>query len=388
VKIKLDIGVHILAVPSDKECNVDLLFPRELSGSSIEMLDREGRWANEEIVLYQNQSFVLSAAYAIIAPLSVLKLTLKRAIEIDWVVQFESRCGLTPGELTFDTDYDDEEALYLSQLSKLVYEDEPKINQILASKYDFDDYYYYSETSHKSLLKKNFSSLLMAFFTGAEVVIDLQFMYLKKIDKVTGKNLITIVFRGSKEPEDWMTNFALKETDFLKRGRVHQGFYHSFQLFIETLRVNSKREDNNISADIFEDVDNFNETSSVILTGHSLGGALATLTSCFLVESGIKSENIEVYTFGAPPVGTEEFCDFYNNKLNIHRIVNQGDVVPKLDKFTPLFHFGKEIVLPSNQGEIHACTGYIDNIIDQMVSVEPQPVNIALDKTNSLEINR
>jgi len=31
-----------------------------------------------------------------------------------------------------------------------------------------------------------------------------------------------------------------------------------------------------------------------------------------------------------------------------------------------LFHLGTEIVLPSNDGEIHSCKDYTDNIIDKI----------------------
>ena len=90
---------------------------------------------------------------------------------------------------------------------------------------------------------------------------------------------------------------------------------------------------------------------------------MATLAGCQLYELGIKKENIEIYTFGAPPIGTTEFCDHYQDKLNIYRIVNENDVVPKLDKITKFFHIGEEIILPSSEGEIHACDDYINNLI-------------------------
>jgi predicted lipase len=103
-----------------------------------------------------------------------------------------------------------------------------------------------------------------------------------------------------------------------------------------------------------------------------LGGALATLVGCYLYEIGIKPENLEIYTFGAPPVGTEEFCANYENKFNIFRLVNENDVVPKIDKITKFFHLGEAFILPSNEGEVHSCEGYIDNIIDVMESTQAE----------------
>lgn len=365
MKKQLEVGIHVLAVPSNNYSSIAQLFPKELSGSSIEIMDSNGSWAHNEIVIYRNNSFVVSPHYLSIPPLTTLRLTLKRPLTIDWNVAFSSNSGLSLTDLNFDVGFNFNKALYLCQLSNLVYDKESVINDTLKSHYDFDNYHYYSKISHKNLLKKNFTALVLTFIRGKKSIIDLQFMCLQKVDEISGKNIITVVFKGSKEPMDWMTNCTFKDIDFLKRGKVHQGFYQAFRLFIRTL---SKRnnENNNIPTSVLDNIDTFNQTSKIILTGHSLGGALATIASCYLTEIGINSENIDVYTFGSPPVGTLEFCDYYKDKLDIYRLVNSEDVVPKLDRITNLFHFGNEISLASNEGEIHACEGYIDNIIDQI----------------------
>lgn len=365
MKKKLDIGIHILALPTAENSSITQLFPKELSGSSIEILDSKGSWINKEIVLYQNHSFVVSPSYLAIPPFSTIRVNLKRPISIDWHVTFSSNSGLAAPKLSFEKELNFNKALYLCQLSKLVYEDEPVIYSSIQENYDFDYSQYYSKKSHKNLLKDNFTKLLLTFIRGKKSIIDLQFMYLQKHDEATGKNIITVVFRGSQEPQDWMTNFTFKDIDFLKRGRVHKGFYQAFRLFIQTLSKKNKNGDT-IHNSILKDVDTFNQTSKIILTGHSLGGALATIASCYLMEMGVHTENINVYTFGSPPVGTIDFCDFYKEKLDIYRLVNSNDVVPQLEKITNLFHIGTEVLLPSNEGEIHACDGYIDNIIDQV----------------------
>ena len=93
---------------------------------------------------------------------------------------------------------------------------------------------------------------------------------------------------------------------------------------------------------------------------------MATLLGCHLLEKGVKKENLEVYTFGTPPIGDEEFCNYYKDKLHIHRFVNENDVVARLDMLIPFQHIGEAILLPSNQGEGHSGVGYIDNIIDRI----------------------
>jgi predicted lipase len=75
-----------------------------------------------------------------------------------------------------------------------------------------------------------------------------------------------------------------------------------------------------------------NEISSwhVYLTGHSLGGALATLfaveLSSKLAKSGGQTQ-ITMYNFGSPRVGNKQFADMYNEV---------GEIF--LDFFPVLYH--------------------------------------------------
>lgn len=57
-----------------------------------------------------------------------------------------------------------------------------------------------------------------------------------------------------------------------------------------------------------------------MFTGHSLGGALATLASARTVLSDLRSSNNVIsYTFGEPRVGNFKFATNYN-KLIPHRL--------------------------------------------------------------------
>jgi triacylglycerol lipase len=84
----------------------------------------------------------------------------------------------------------------------------------------------------------------------------------------------------------------------------------------------------------------------VFLTGHSLGGALATVCSIDLhLRLGMTRREIFVSTFGAPRVGNHSFCSIYDEYVPIHwRIVVGPDVVAKLPKigFT---HVGKKVLI-------------------------------------------
>ncbi|MHA2937305.1 lipase family protein [Vibrio sp. RC27] len=266
--------------------------------------------------------------------------------------------------VSFDNKFNFLGALPLAKLACLMYSQEEMVKTTLARHYDFDTYYYHSTASHKGMLSRGFLHQLYVYFKGKKSVVDLQFLYLSKIDKQTNKRLIVVVFQGSNKPQDWMTNATFQGVDFLSRGRVHQGFYGAFKLFFRSLKSKKARSNNLMLSQLLKDVKTLNETTNIVFVGHSLGGALATLASCYLHELGVNPDIMKVYSFGAPPIGTKEFSDYFSDKIAINRVVNDLDVVPKFDSIINLYHVGEPIVMPSNENEIHSCDGYVDNIID------------------------
>ena len=52
-----------------------------------------------------------------------------------------------------------------------------------------------------------------------------------------------------------------------------------------------------------------NTDTRVLLTGHSLGGAVATLLAERLVSMGIDKDRVPVITFGAPAIGNAAFAE-------------------------------------------------------------------------------
>ena len=88
-------------------------------------------------------------------------------------------------------------------------------------------------------------------------------------------------------------------------------------------------------ADDADDADDDREpTWHVFVTGHSLGGALATLFACELGRSarlGRRNVTVTMVNFGSPRVGDGAFCDEYNAFVpDSVRVVNRGDLVPTL----------------------------------------------------------
>ena len=69
------------------------------------------------------------------------------------------------------------------------------------------------------------------------------------------------------------------------------------------------------------------------ITGHSLGAALATLCA------GRYGRAQGVYTFGSPRVGNENFKQHLD--VEIYRIVNNDDIVPRLPSLGVYTHVGE-----------------------------------------------
>jgi hypothetical protein len=71
--------------------------------------------------------------------------------------------------------------------------------------------------------------------------------------------------------------------------------------------------------------------ASLVITGHSLGGALATLLALDVAANTALGKNLAAWTFASPRTGDPSFADTYNQVVpNTVRIANRMDLVPKL----------------------------------------------------------
>ncbi len=68
---------------------------------------------------------------------------------------------------------------------------------------------------------------------------------------------------------------------------------------------------------------------SVVATGHSLGGALATLFVSDIVDRVVNASSLTAYTYGQPRVGDKTFADDFDQRFgNFWRVINYADRVP------------------------------------------------------------
>ena len=139
-----------------------------------------------------------------------------------------------------------------------------------------------------------------------------------------------LVFRGTQGVQNWLLDLNAKMIAAAQAGRVHCGFQRALD-------------------EVWPDVDRAlsSVTTPTFYTGHSLGGALATLAAS-------RRAPAVVYTFGSPRVGDAKFVDRLAGQ-QIYRVVNRDDrvttVPPSIGPW-PFRHVGqRHDLVPSADGQ-------------------------------------
>ena len=102
---------------------------------------------------------------------------------------------------------------------------------------------------------------------------------------------IYVVFRGSTSIQDWLDNLDAILTTYsaCSKCEVHKGFYDAEQSVLGQVLP------------AVQSLVSKYPSYEVVVTGHSLGAALATLTAMDLFYANVK--NLRLFNFGSPRVG-------------------------------------------------------------------------------------
>jgi triacylglycerol lipase len=161
-----------------------------------------------------------------------------------------------------------------------------------------------------------------------------------------------VVTRGTVSGFDWGSNLNVG-MHMTPGGLVHAGFHDVFRTFLNDLKKYFR----------------VNNPSHVHCVGHSLGGALATLTADYLSES--KISGVSLYTFGCPRVGDYLFSKNLTRKLgaqNIHRVCHDADPVSMIPPF-PFVHVpdtGPGLQLKWSGARVSASAHYMESYISSL----------------------
>lgn len=135
---------------------------------------------------------------------------------------------------------------------------------------------------------------------------------------------ITIVaFRGTDDPSDWVVDLmAIPQLSYYKLSLFHPVFIHRGFLLSAV----------SVLSGVLKAV----QDRKYILTGHSLGGAIALITGYHLKHAGHPPE--EIVTFGAPKAGFTNFANsFVDTPVRQYRRGN--DPVSSVPMATLLFPY-------------------------------------------------
>lgn len=180
-----------------------------------------------------------------------------------------------------------------------------------------------------------------------------------------GPTRLVVAFRGTNELGDWLDNVAVLRSPpavvcetfagwiasdaaaptRAPLGRVHRGFLRALHDIWGPMR---------------RTIDQFRTTGqSVWVTGHSLGGALATLAAADLIEED-RVPVYGVYTFGQPRCGDAGFARTYGLEAGRRsfRFQNNNDIVSRLPQRFMGYRHVPQLVYIDTGKRLHTDPGF------------------------------
>lgn len=165
---------------------------------------------------------------------------------------------------------------------------------------------------------------------------------------------IVLSVRGSNNIRNFITDviFAWRDCDFTAQCKLHTGFAQAWD------------EIKDASTKAIKAARAKNPNYKLVITGHSLGGAVATIGAAYLRRDGLA---VDVYTFGSPRVGNDKFANWFSAQAGGQwRVTHENDPVPRLPPmFTGYRHVTPEYWLSGGKatktdytiGQVRVCQG-------------------------------
>lgn len=178
-------------------------------------------------------------------------------------------------------------------------------------------------------------------------------------------NSLFIAFRGSSNMQNWIDNIQISKVSPYNDTSisVEKGFYKAYSYVRDKL------------LSYLPDLVGKYNTNSIIITGHSLGGALATLMTYNILTVYPGYSILYLINFGSPRVGNPAFVQHLNDfSFTYYRITHHYDMVPHVpEEFVGYLHISNEIWYNEDNTNFIVCNDYNDE--DNMCSNSCSPTH-------------
>jgi hypothetical protein len=149
---------------------------------------------------------------------------------------------------------------------------------------------------------------------------------------------IYVVWRGSESKKDFQNDASIDKVPFLNEGeKVHIGFKYCWE---------------SVLGDTYDAIETAIEnlqdkTKDIVVCGHSLGGAVATLYA-YSIKKHYPHYNVSSTTIGSPRVGNKTFKENYDKSdIDTLRIVHNNDLVTHTP-YIRFYHVNHQVRLDNN----------------------------------------
>lgn len=243
--------------------------------------------------------------------------------------------------------YDPRAAWWTAHCSKLTYEDKPKVRQEL-QRGGFERVYFFDMRGTQGFLALHpgdHQRFAILAFRGTEK---------NYLDVLTDILIFKTKLPDTGEKPDSNQGVA----DPAAKLFAHGGFMEAFlwvwgtalpqvqdPMAIPAEWVGSRGVSNLIEEKVYPD------RLPLYVTGHSLGGALATLTAYHAL---VHHDNVQLYTFGCPRVANRPLAKQIDAQLEMrsYRCVHGWDIVPRVPPFFSYHHVPQLVFFDRNQRRV------------------------------------
>ena len=162
-------------------------------------------------------------------------------------------------------------------------------------------------------------------------------------------NKIYVAIRGTDSYENWLDDGEcwMDSVDYCDDCKIHHGFHKCRDHVTDFVlsKVKLLRQDH--------------PTYKIVSIGHSLGAAISTLLAMDIVLNGYT--NVELYNFGSPRIGNDDWTTFATKKLPItYRFTHYKDPVPHLPPTHLWYSHMLNEVYENQEHSLKTCSGTED----------------------------